>query len=128
MRILLDTHALLWFYLDDPQLSGTAKALIFDSAHAKVVSPASYWEIAIKISQKKYSLNKPYEEAMREAIDLNGFGYLHIEPRHTAMLTNMPFHHKDPFDRLLVAQAMTENIPIVSADSQLDSYGVQRLW
>lgn len=128
MRVLLDTHALLWFYLDDPQLSGTARSLILDPAHAKLVSPASYGEIAIKISKAKYALTKPYEVAMREAIDLNGFGYLHIEPKHTALLTNMPFHHKDPFDRLIVAQALSESIPIVSADPQLDPYGVTRLW
>ena len=68
MKMLLDTHALLWFYLDDPQLSGTAKSLILDPAHAKVVSPASYWEIAIKISIKKYALSKPYAVFMDEAI------------------------------------------------------------
>ncbi len=128
MRLLLDTHALLWFYLDDPQLSATAKSLILDPAHSKWVSPASYWEIAIKIGKRKYALTKPYEEAMREAIDLNGFGYLHIEPRHTALLTSMASHHNDPFDRLLVAQALVEGIPIVSADDQLDAYGVQRCW
>ena len=65
---------------------------------------------------------------MREAIDNNGFGYLHIEPRHTAMLTTLPRHHKDPFDRLLVAQALVEGMPIVSADAELDAYGVKRLW
>ena len=87
---------MLWFYLDDPQLSGAAKSLIVNAAHSKLVSPASYWEIAIKISKGNYSLTKPYEVAMREAIDLNGFAYLNIEPKHTALLTNMPFHHKDP--------------------------------
>ncbi len=128
MKLLLDTHTLLWFYLDDPQLSGTARSLIMDPAQAKLVSPASYWEIAIKISKNKYALTKPYKDSMREAIDLNGFGYLHIEPRHTALLTNMPFHHNDPFDRLLIAQALAENIPIVSGDRQFDPYGITRLW
>ena len=128
MRLLLDTQALIWFYVDDPQLSGAAKELILDPAHAKLVSPASYWEIAIKISKRKYSLTKPCEVVMWEAIDLNGFAYLHIEPRHTALLTNMPFHHKDPFDRLIVAQALLEGVPIVSCDPQFDVYGVQRLW
>jgi PIN domain nuclease of toxin-antitoxin system len=118
----------LWFYLDDPQLSGTARGLILDTAHSKLVSPASYWEIAIKIGKKKYVLTKPFEEAMREAIDLNGFSILHIEPRHTALLTTMPPHHNDPFDRLLVAQALSEKVVLVSADSHLDAYGVQRLW
>jgi PIN domain nuclease of toxin-antitoxin system len=128
LRLLLDTHALLWFYLDDSQLSGKARGLILDPANTKLVSPASYWEIAIKIGKKKYTLTKPFEEAMREAIDLNGFGYLHIEPKHTALLTTMVAHHNDPFDRLLVAQALAEDIPLVSADGRLDYYGVQRFW
>ncbi len=128
MRLLFDTHALLWFYLDDPQLSVTAHSLIVDPSNIKLVSPSSYWEIAIKISKKKYALTKPYEVSMREAINDNGFGYLPIEPRHTAILTTLPFHHKDPFDRLLIAQAGYENIPIVSADVQLDAYGITRLW
>ena len=128
MRLLLDTHVLLWFYLDDPQLNATARSFILEASHSKFVSPASYWEIAIKIGKKKYALSKPFEEAMQEAIQLNGFSILHIEPRHTALLTTMPPHHNDPFDRLLVAQALSEDIPIVSADSQLDAYGVNRLW
>lgn len=128
MKLLLDTHALMWFYLDDPQLSVIARSNILDSSHVKFVSPASYWEIAIKIGKKKYSITKSFEEAMHEAIDLNGFRYLHIEPHHAALLTTMPSHHNDPFDRMLVAQALSENIPIISADVQLDSYGITRLW
>ena len=128
MRLLLDTHTLLWFALTDPQLSGTATSLIMDPDNEKLVSPASYWEIAIKISIKKYALSKPYEIFMDEAIDKNGFGYLHIEPKHTAALTTLPFHHKDPFDRLLIAQAIIEGIPIISGDTVLDSYPVKRLW
>ena len=128
MRLLLDTHTLLWFALTDPQLSGTATSLIMDPDNEKLVSPASYWEIAIKISIKKYALSKPYEVFMDEAIDKNGFGYLHIEPKHTAALTTLPFHHKDPFDRLLIAQAIIEGIPIISGDTVLDSYPVKRLW
>jgi PIN domain nuclease of toxin-antitoxin system len=65
---------------------------------------------------------------MEEAIDKNGFGYLHIEPKHTAALTTLPFHHKDPFDRLLIAQAMTEGIPIVSSDTMPDFYPIRRFW
>jgi len=99
-----------------------------DPDNEKLVSPASYWEIAIKISIKKYALSKPYEIFMDEAIDKNGFGYLHIEPKHTAALTRLPFHHKDPFDRLLIAQAIIEGIPIISGDTVLDSYPVKRLW
>lgn len=128
MRRLLDTHTLLWFALNDPQLSHTATSLIMNPGHEKLVSPASYWEIAIKIGIHKYALTMPYEDFMREAIDKNGFLYLHIEPRHTALLTTMSHHHKDPFDRLLVAQSLVEGIPILSGDRQLDPYGVSRLW
>jgi PIN domain nuclease of toxin-antitoxin system len=111
MRILLDTHTFLWFILDDPQLSTTAKAMIEDPANDVEVSPASYWEIAIKISLRKYSLPQPYQQFMESQIAINDFGILHIEPKHTNLITTMPSHHKDPFDRLLVAQAIAEGIP-----------------
>ena len=128
MNLLLDTHTLLWFALNDPQLSVRALDLIKDAANEKLVSPASYWEIAIKISVGKYALSEPYEEFMRKAIDLNGFKYLHIEPRHTAALTSLPYHHRDPFDRLLIAQAMVDGAVIVGGDSVFDAHPVTRLW
>src|SRR5262245_33665759 len=103
-------------------------SLILDPANEKLVSPASYWEIAVKISLNKYSLSKPYEAFMEEAIDKNGFGYLHVLPRHTAALTTLAFHHKDPFDRLLVAQSLVEEVPLVSADMKLDAHPIKRLW
>ena len=102
--------------------------IIMNPENDKLVSPASYWEIAIKISINKYTLPKPYTAFMNAAIDQNGFNYLHIEPNHTAALTTLPFHHKDPFDRLLVAQALVEGIPLVSADTIFDQYGVERIW
>ncbi len=128
MRLLLDTHTLLWFALMDPKLSGTAMSLIMDPGNEKLVSPVSYWEIALKISVKKYALSKPFEDFMDEAIDKNGFSYLHIEPKHAAVLSALPFHHKDPFDRMLIAQAIVEGVPIISCDSAFDAYGVARLW
>jgi len=128
MRILLDTHAFLWFILDDPQLGTKAKAMIEDPANDIEISPASYWELAIKISLRKYSLPKPYQQFMESQIAINEFRILHIEPKHTSLITTMPLHHKDPFDRLLVAQAIVEGIPIISVDEQLDPYGVRRLW
>ncbi len=128
MRLLLDTHAFLWFILDDPQLSAAAKAAIEDPANVVEISPASYWEIAIKIGLKKYSLPQPYQQFMESQIATNDFQVLHIEPRHTSALTTMPPHHKDPFDRLLVAQALVEGIPLVSVDPDLDKYLITRLW
>jgi PIN domain nuclease of toxin-antitoxin system len=77
---------------------------------------------------KKYALALPYEDFFRGAIDDNGFNILPIEPRHTASLTTLPYHHKDPFDRLIIAQAMVENVSVVSVDSNFDAYRVTRLW
>jgi PIN domain nuclease of toxin-antitoxin system len=128
VRLLLDTHAFLWFLLDDPQLSATAQVVIQDPLNNVEVSPASYWEIAIKIRLGKYALPEPYQAFMEREIAENDFRILPIEPKHTALLTTMPLHHKDPFDRLLVAQASVEGIPMVSADTQLDAYGVARIW
>jgi PIN domain nuclease of toxin-antitoxin system len=128
VRLLLDTHTLLWFYLGDAQLSGRANALILDASNRKVISPASYWEIAIKVSIGKYVLNEPYEDLIQHAIFDNGFDILAIEPKHTAALTRLPFHHKDPFDRLIIAQAQVEGVPVVGADTAFDQYPIVRLW
>jgi PIN domain nuclease of toxin-antitoxin system len=128
VRLLLDTHAFLWFILDDPQLSAGANRLISDPNHDIEVSPATYWEIAIKIKLGKYSLPQAYQSFMETHISANDIKILPILPKHTAMLTTMELHHKDPFDRLLLAQALTENIPIISADTQFDAYSVQRFW
>ena len=128
MRLLLDTHAFLWFILDEPQLSPTAGSLIASPENQIDVSPATYWEIAIKIRLSKYMLPEPFQEFMERQIAVNRFNILPIEPRHVAPLTTLPFHHKDPFDRLLVAQAMVEQIPLVSSDSVLDAYPIRRLW
>ena len=126
--ILLDTHAFLWFILDDPRLSVQANNLISDPTNAIAISPASYWEIAIKISIGKYSLPEAYDVFMEREIVINNFSILSITPKHTAALVGLPFHHKDPFDRLLIAQAMVENIPLISADTLLDRYEIQRIW
>jgi len=128
MRLLLDTHVLIWFYLDDPQLNPLARSLIGDPANAIFVSPASHWEVAIKIRTGNYILRVPFRDFIREAIVDNGFANLAIEPQHSEILTTLPLHHRDPFDRMLVAQAMAESMAIISADAQLDAYPVRRLW
>ena len=93
-----------------------------------LVSPASYWEIAIKISTGKYRLIGPYEEFWRVTMQQNRIDILPIGLHHTAMLTSLTFHHKDPFDRLLIAQSLVEQIPVVSSDELFDAYGVSRVW
>jgi PIN domain nuclease of toxin-antitoxin system len=126
--LLLDTHTRLWFYLGDAQLSSAANALILDAGNVKLISPASYWEIAIKVSIGKYALAEPYEDLIQHSIFDNGFDILPIEPRHTAALTGMAYLHRDPFDGLLIAQAVVEGMPIDSADVIFDQYPITRLW
>lgn len=128
MKLLLDTHTLYWYVEDDPKLSSTAQSLIRDASNEVYVSPASYWEMAIKVSLGKWIFHRPYEEFMDMVLNAYGFQIFHVLPTHTAQLIAMPFHHNDPFDRLLVAQALAESIPVVSIDGHLDSYGITRLW
>jgi PIN domain nuclease of toxin-antitoxin system len=128
MRLLLDTHTFLWFVLNDPQLSAAAQNLINDPTNDIIISPASYWEIAIKVVLRKLDLHASYDDFMYRGINGNDFEILQIEPRHTSLLTTLPLHHRDPFDRLLIAQAMIETIPIVGIDAAFDAYGVRRLW
>jgi PIN domain nuclease of toxin-antitoxin system len=114
VRLLLDTHSMYWYIEDDPQLSGRARTLIQDASNEILVSPASYWEIAIKISIGKWRLNRPYEEFIDIGLNHYGFQVLPILPTHTARLIGLPFPqgHRDPFDRLLVAQVLVEQIVI----------------
>ena len=128
MRLLLDTHAFLWYVLADPRLSAVARTAIGDPANDVDVSPATYWEIAIKISLRKYALTQPYQAFFETQIAVNRFRILPIEIRHTAALVTLPHHHKDPFDRLIIAQAVAEGIPVVSNDSRFDAYPVTRMW
>jgi PIN domain nuclease of toxin-antitoxin system len=128
MTLLLDTHAFLWFWWDDPQLSAQAKAAICDPANRKLVSTTSCWEIAIKLSLKKLDLGAPYRGFIHQHLVRNNFELLQIADEHLARVADLPFHHKDPFDRLLVAQAMTEGCPLVSIDSMLDPYPIKRIW
>jgi PIN domain nuclease of toxin-antitoxin system len=128
MKVLLDTHAFLWFVLADPRLGPTASAMIADIANEVFVSPASYWEIAIKVSLGKYALTVPFEQFWRKGINANGLQVLPIEVPHAGAVSSLPFHHRDPFDRMLVAQALVEGIPLLSDDATLDAYGIRRIW
>ncbi|MCY3665020.1 MAG: type II toxin-antitoxin system VapC family toxin [Gemmatimonadetes bacterium] len=128
MNLLLDTHAFLWMSLDDPQLSETARGELSDTENELYLSPASYWEIAIKISIGKYNLTEPLAAFVKREIIANNFKVLPIDIDHTAEISALPFHHKDPFDRMLIAQSMVENFPLVSRDTILDQYGVVRIW
>ena len=128
MKLLLDTHSFLWFISGHAKLSVVARELIEDAENQPLLSTASLWEMAIKLSIGKLSLSQPFEELIPEQMKVNGIGLLPIEITHLAAITQLPFHHRDPFDRLLIAQAMVEEIPIVGTDSNFDEYEVKRLW
>ena len=128
MNLLLDSHAFLWFVWDDPQLTSSAKTWIEDSANRKFVSVATCWEIAIKVGLKKLDLGEPATTFLPRELTTNGFDLLGIELAHATCVETLPPHHKDPFDRLLVAQSIIEKLPLVSADPLFDSYGVTRFW
>jgi PIN domain nuclease of toxin-antitoxin system len=128
VNLLLDAHALLWFLNDDPLLRGPAKKLIEDPGNHKFVSMATCWEIAIKVGLKKLDLGEPATTFLPRELAANHFDLLGIELRHVTFVETLPLHHKDPFDRLLVSQAIIQSLPIVSVDAACDPYGVTRLW
>ena len=128
MKLLLDTHTFLWFIMGNPTLSANARAFIEDQGNDKFLSVASLWEIAIKVSIGKLALSAPFDTLIPQQLSANGFELLRLEVNHAAALINLPFHHRDPFDRLLIAQARIEQMQIVSVDSAFDAYQIQRLW
>ena len=128
MNVLLDTHAFLWFVQDDLKLSNAARALIESGETRPFLSIASLWEIAIKMSLGKLELTQPYEEFIPQQLAANGIGILNITIEHTAAVASLPFHSRDPFDRLLVVQSKIEEMTLVSADSAFDTYDVKRVW
>jgi len=126
--LLVDTQAMLWFFWDDRQLSDDAKAHIEDGEHRKLISVASCWEIAIKVGLGKLDLGEPSRTFLPREIARNNFELLPIRLEHATKVEELPLHHRDPFDRLLIAQVMVEDLPVISADRVFDQYGVSRLW
>jgi PIN domain nuclease of toxin-antitoxin system len=127
MKLLLDTHTFLWFINDSSQLSIGAKNLIESDVNL-LLSVASLWEIAIKVSIGKLTIPNTYGQFIPQQVQLNDIEVLSISLAHLAVVTTLPFHHRDPFDRLLIAQAIAEKVSIVSADGIFDSYEISRVW
>jgi PIN domain nuclease of toxin-antitoxin system len=123
-RLLVDTHALLWWLTDDAGLSDAAREALADPANDVLVSTAGVWEIAIKRALGKLSA----PDDLPDHIEAQGFGWLPVGAAHAWRVRDLPRHHGDPFDRLLVAQALAEQVPIVSADARLRAYGVETWW
>lgn len=128
MRFLLDTHVLLWSLEDDPKLSPRARELLEDMEHQPVLSIASLWEMAIKISLGRLERRHSFTDLVEEKVVGQGLELIQISPAHLDTLTELPFHHRDPFDRLIVAQCLAEDLPLLSGDGVLDEYRVERLW
>jgi PIN domain nuclease of toxin-antitoxin system len=125
---MLDTHALLWFLAGDPKLSATAKTAIEDPANERWLSPISLLEIALKNRLGKLPLPAPFGALFPATLLAEDIHLFPMEPQHIEPLTTLPFHHNDPFDRLIVATSLVEKLTLVSADAILDAYGATRLW
>ena len=128
MNVLLDTHAFLWFVEDSPHLSIVARQLIEKDDIQPYLSIASLWEMAIKISLGKLTLATPFEQFIPHQLELNSINLLNVSIEHTSAIANLPFHHRDPFDRLLAVQARIEKLALISTDSIFDAYGIERIW
>ncbi len=127
MQYLLDTHAFLWFINGDSQLSHNARSLIENPKNERYVSIASLWEMAIKLKLGKLELDMSFKDLYRE-IDKNGFNLLPITAAHTEKTVTLDLHHRDPFDRMLICQAIVDKLIIVTADSQFRNYEVKQMW
>jgi PIN domain nuclease of toxin-antitoxin system len=128
MRLLLDSQALLWFCEGNASLSAAARTAIEDAQNEKFVSHATAWEVAIKTSLGKLKLAVPYEDFFPGVLLANGFQELAPDFRHYRELIGLPFHHRDPFDRLLIAQAKIEGFTVVTSDPQFSAYDIPLLW
>jgi len=127
MNLLLDTHTVIWFFEGDSNLGAAAKNHIENAANTNFVSIATFWEIAIKISINKLNMQIPLQN-LKSLIWKNGMEILPITIEHTLLVSQLPFHHKDPFDRLLAAQSMNENMVLVSRDEKFKFYNIQTIW
>ena len=127
-NFILDTHTFIWWVDDSPKLSSKAKKIIADMDNECFLSLVSSWEMAIKCSIEKMRLTLPVEEYIPQHMARNNFKQLPISFRHVSRVETLPLHHRDPFDRLLAVQAMTEKMRLISADPSFDLYEIERIW
>ncbi len=128
MNALLDTHTFLWWITDNPDLSPRAREVISDGDNTLFLSAASGWEIAIKAKLGRLQLPDNPERFVIEHMSLNAINSLPIQLSHALHVYTLPNHHRDPFDRMLVAQSQLEKLPIVTVDPQIAHYPVQVIW
>ena len=128
MKVLLDTHALLWLLAGDKRLSKTSRKVFLNIENRLYFSIASLWEICIKKSLGKISLKNKWLDTIQEEMKSNSIQWLPVEVSHCVKVIDLPFYHRDPFDRILIAQAMTEDMAILSSDSRLSAYDIKCIW
>ena len=128
MTLLLDTHSFLWWHDAPERLSPTAFAACAAPENDLLLSVVSLWEIQIKAQNGKLTLARPLQEMIEVQINANPLRLLSVQPAHIWELAHLPLIHKDPFDRLLIAQARTENATLLSIDASIAQYSVPRLW
>jgi PIN domain nuclease of toxin-antitoxin system len=128
VKLLLDTHAFLWWVEGTPALGRRARAAVANPDNEVFFSIASCWELAIKLSLGKLRLTQRLDRFIPEQLTVNGFSLFAVELRHVVGVADLPFHHRDPFDRLLAAQALQDQLAIVSTDRVFRKYGVTVVW
>jgi len=125
MNLLLDTHIFLWFVNDDPRLSDRHKDLIENESNFSYLSVASLWEMSIKYNLGKLKLDPSYEDFVEKEVRESSIILLNIELEHLRINASLPFHHRDPFDRIIIAQSIAENVPIITGDSIFNQYPIR---
>lgn len=128
MKLLLDTHCWLWWFANDPRLGAAARDLVRDGENIVFFSAASSWEIAIKTSLGKLTLPEPAERHIPSRLNAAGMQGLAIEHVHALRVSSLPTHHRDPFDRIIVAQSQIEELPVLTTDENIAAYDVDALW
>ena len=128
MRVLIDTHIFIWYVQNSERLPSSITAIINNGRNDILLSIASVWEMAIKQSTGKLNLGTPYASFIAEQMRLNSMELLPVRLEHLDLITTLPLHHRDPFDRLLIAQAIVEDILLISADSVFSLYPVRVMW
>jgi len=128
MKLLLDTHTFIWFFRGDIKLSNAARELIENMDNQVMLSIASVWEMAIKQSIGKLTFGLPFKQVLVEKLKQNQVEIIGITLDHIEAVATLPLHHRDPFDRLIIAQGIVENIPIITADDIFNAYPIQKIW
>lgn len=128
MKLLLDTHVFIWWSLDSVKLTKKIYTLLTDPSNTLVISIASIWEMQVKVQLGKLDLEKKVSELVAHQQQINNLEILPIDPAHIYALENLPSEHRDPFDRIIIAQSIVEVIPLLSADKIFDRYPVERIW